>query len=125
MQAPRLEGSRFVALQVYWLLASGSRELPRARNSLLVVLKYGQGCFEQHIEQIHPGSFPGAACCLLIELPTFKAAPLRALATTALDDDENDYELRLAPRNPWDKRPSRAKVVSIGWSSNRSKLFSG
>lgn len=94
MQAARLEGSRFVGLQVYWLLASGSRELPRARNSLLVFLKYGQGCSEQHIEQIYPGSFPGAACCLLIELPTLKAAPLRALATTAFDDDENDYRVK-------------------------------
>jgi len=50
------------------------------------------------IELAGLGTFPGAACCQPIELPSYKAAPLQALGTNTPRqratpfEDEDDYE---------------------------------
>ena len=88
-EAQYLEGSRFITLlncyrysqlsrvQLRKVKAGGSRELPIVRFYLCVhclALSKAQGIELPRVE-----TFPGAACSQLIELPRYKAAPLKVL----------------------------------------------
>ena len=73
-----LEGSRFVGWQLYRHAAGGSRKLPKVQ----LRREWGYGLERRMVPSevvVSAGSFSGAACCKLIELPRNKAAPLQAL----------------------------------------------
>src|SRR5580700_12100228 len=76
--AQGLEGSRFVAWQLYKLAASGSRELPSAMFAHPVRLVRRRATTA--IELRHVETFSGAACCQPMGLQCYKAAPLQLWA---------------------------------------------
>ena len=58
-----------------------SRRLPGiTQRKVLAIASIPCGGFNRPIELPHLETFPGAACCLATELPTYKAAPLQAPA---------------------------------------------
>ena len=68
------------------------------------------------IELPNHGSFPGAACCQIAELPPFKAAPLQALGRFCA--------LRLCKPSLFIAHPSSACAL-LGYSSSSSSSNSG
>ncbi len=73
----RLEGSRFVAWQLYGLVAGGSRE--RLDGWQFYGPLYPRRTEQRRWVKHRVGSFPGAACYQPIELPPYEAAPLQGV----------------------------------------------
>ncbi len=71
------EGSRFIVRQLCNSAASGSRERPRMMQVYWAAIS--TSLEQSRWANIYAGLFPGAACCQLIGLPHYKAAPLQAL----------------------------------------------
>ena len=80
-------------------LSVASRRLPgTTQRDVCPSRLFGAAGIRRAIELPDLGTFPGAACCQPIELPSYKAAPLQALGTNTPRRrvtpfvDEDDYE---------------------------------
>jgi hypothetical protein len=79
------------------MVAGGSRELSQWHQSRSAQQKKTETNSRCPIRLQHVETFPGAACCVAIELPSYKAAPLQALGSKQVGratklEDENDYD---------------------------------
>jgi Transposase len=90
-------------------LSVASRRLPEmAQRNVLPLLLFCTG-IQQSIELPNFETFPGAACCQLIELRCYKAAPLQTL--------------RVCNLSVFPPHPSREEMIPNGLPVVDSRLF--